>query len=66
VAAKPIGATSFVVEFTAHDLDDTIAFYRRISAQEARLAEVFDELVEHAPEYGRLPPGAQGPHSPTD
>jgi hypothetical protein len=54
------------VEFTAHDFDDTIAFYRRISAQEALLGEVFDELVEHAPEYGRLPPGAQGPHSPTD
>ena len=66
--AKPSSATLCAMAFTAHDLDGTIAFHRQISAQEALLAKVFDELVEHAPtsDYGRLPPGAQGPHSPTD
>ncbi|HEX2727767.1 MAG TPA: hypothetical protein VHN20_18235 [Beijerinckiaceae bacterium] len=66
--AKPGGTAPRDVEFTAKDLDDTIALHRRISRQETRLARAFDEMNEYAPgsDYGRLPAGVQGPHSPTD
>ena len=66
--AKRIGKAPGDVEFTAQDLNDTIARYRRMSAEETRLARVLDEINEYASgiAYGRLQPGAQGPDSPTD
>jgi hypothetical protein len=67
-AAKSSGTVPQDVEFTAEDLNDIIASYRRISAQETRLARVFDEIGEYASasDYGRLPAGVQGPFSSTD
>jgi hypothetical protein len=53
--------------FTADDLDRTIAHYRRLNAAARKLASSVDEAAaECRPDYGRLPAGAQGPHSPTD
>ncbi len=56
------------MEFTAQDLNDTIALYRGVSAHEMRIARVFEDIDEYAAaaNYGRLQPGAQGPSSPTD
>ena len=67
-AAKRLGAAPRDVEFTAQDLNDTIASYRRMSAQQTRIAHVLDGIDEYASgsDYGRLQPGAQGPNSPTD
>jgi hypothetical protein len=39
---KPSATAPRNVEFTAKDLNDTIALHRRISAEETRLARVFD------------------------
>ena len=68
IPADPGAAAPRDVDVTAKDLNDTIALHRRISGQETRLARMFDEMNEYAPgsDYGRLPAGAQGPHSPTD
>jgi hypothetical protein len=67
-AAKPSTSGSHDVEFTAADLNDTIALYRRMSAAENGIARAIDQSIEdkRPGDYGRLPPGAQGPHSPTD
>ncbi len=68
IAAKLIGTAPRDVDFTAQDLNDTIARHRRMSAQETRIARVIDDIDEYASaaNYGRLQPGAQGPSSPTD
>ena len=52
--------------FTADDLNQLIVQYRRLNAAERNVAAVIDEAAEWSPDYGRLPIGAQGPHSPTD
>ena len=65
--SKPANPDDAHVTFTADDLNRTIAHYRRVNAAEPKVAAVVDEAAAdgHA-EYGRLPAGAQGPHSPTD
>jgi hypothetical protein len=73
-AAKLSPPGSPDVKFTAADLNDTIVLYRRVSAAESRIARAIDQSIEDGGpgeyggpgDYGRLPPGAQGPHSPTD
>jgi hypothetical protein len=61
-ASVPRGAD---VTFTAQDLDRTIADYKRVARK--TLARPADETIHHLDgEYGRLPAGSQGPHSPTD
>ena len=53
--------------FTADDLNQLIAQYRRLNAAERNVAAIIEETAaEWSPEYGRLPVGVQGPHSPTD
>jgi hypothetical protein len=67
-ATKQIVKAPGDVKFTAQDLNDTIARYRQMSAEEMRLARVLDEINEYdsGTTYGRLQPVAQGPNSPTD
>lgn len=53
--------------FTADDLNQVIAQYRRLNAAERNVAAIIEEAAaEPGPQYGRLPVGVQGPHSPTD
>ena len=59
--------TNRAVTFTAHDLDQTIELYRRIGASQKRVAQIIEETVDEGEaDFGRLPAGSQGPHSPTD
>jgi hypothetical protein len=53
--------------FTADDLNQLIAQYRRLNTAEKSVVAVIEEAAaESSPQYRRLPLGAQGPHSPTD
>jgi hypothetical protein len=53
--------------FTADDLNQLIAQRRRLNAAEKNVAAIVEEAAaESSPGHGRLPLGAQGPHSPTD
>jgi hypothetical protein len=53
--------------FTADDLNQLIAQHRRLNTAEKSIASIIEEAAaESSPQYGRLPVGAQGPHSPTD
>ena len=67
-APKPMAPGRDGVEFTAADLNKTIALYRRTSAAESRITKVINQSLEDArsEHYGRLPRNSQGPHSPTD
>ena len=62
---KPAGAQAEPT-FTADDLNQLIAQHRRLNAAEKNVAAIEEASAEWSPEYGRLPLGAQGPHSPTD
>jgi hypothetical protein len=67
VSSKPADRAAAEATFTADDLDRTIAHYRRVNAAARKVAAVLEEAAaERGPEYGRLPAGSQGPHSPTD
>ena len=67
MSSMTAAADSAEPTFTADDLNQLIALHRRLNAAEKNVAALTEEAdAERGLQYGRLPAGVQGPHSPTD